>query len=368
MAVQSKKKRWRLWAAAMAAMVMVAGVGVVSVAEAQNRGRAAAKKAPPAPPPPPPIRTGPVFSAPPGVEPLSFAVQTYAMFHADLGNLRGVPMRNAQELDTALDKVAAYNPYHLSRGLLAYGALTAAQSEPFANTVRNMATFFGREKVIEGLILGEDYARTLPGADDAERLIAAAFAADGNRVIRVSEEYRSNAEAAQRARWGGLITSGMARRAGALRALADGAPMRSVSPELTPRLAPAAASANPRLDPNTFGGASFWETWRQAPTAGIAASTPPAVQPTPPQGREKDTNTMLRLAALYILDATKDPATPVGEFLSKDQTTDRCFDMAQVQLQQCVSAARFHYETAFCLAEQGLQNVGECVREGRQIQ
>lgn len=376
MPAQSKRFGVRIWVATAAALTLVAGVSLISisVAEAQNRPRAAAPKAPPAPPAPP-VRVVPAFNAPPGVEPLSFAAQTYAMYHADLGQLRSQPMRSAQEMNAILDRVAAHNPHHLSRGLLAYGALVAAQSEPFAQTVRSMATFFGRDKVVAGLVLGEDYARGIAGAEDAERLIAAAFAADGNRIIEISNSFRQHASEAQRTRWGGLVTSRMAQRAGALRAIADGAPMRTVPTELGARLAPTVGSAAPRTDPTAFGGAAFWDVWRQGPTGTAAAAAAPAPIPTPvttpaspPQGRERDVNTMLRLAALYILDATKDPAVPVAEFLTKDQTTDRCLDMTQVQLQQCVSAARFNYETAYCLAEQGMQNVGECIREGRQIQ
>jgi hypothetical protein len=341
---------------------------MVSVAEAQNRPRAAAKKAPPAPPP---VRIVPIFAAPPGVEPLSYAVQSYAMYQADFSQLRGTPVRSVPEMDAILDRVAGHNPTHLSRGLLAYGALTAAQSEPFVRTVRANEAFFGRERVVAGFVLSEDYARSLAGADDAERLIAAAFTADGNRVIRISEEFRLAAVEAQRARWGGLVAGRMAQRASALRALTDTAPMRMVPAELSARLAPAPGSASPRTDPAAFGGAAFWDFLRHAPSVSIAAMTPPPTAPTPSagsQGRERDVNTMLRLAGLYILGATNDPNVPVGDYLTKDQTTDSCLGMAQVQLQQCVSAARFNYEAAFCLAEQGMQNVGECLRDGRQSQ
>lgn len=357
--------------ALFAAVVMLAGVGAVSIAEAQSqrsgRGGGAQKAATPAPPPAP--ITPPAFFAPAGTEPLSFAVQSYAAFQNDVGDLRGRTIANQRELDAALDRVAGHNRHNLSRGMLAYGALTAAQSPAFVAAVRETAAFYGREAFIRGLMFDNGYARTMKGANDAEGLLLAALASDGDRVRRVGDDYRQLAFGVQRERWGGAVAPRMAQRATALRALQDSTALRTVLPEMAPRLGPAAISVTPRTDPSVFGGSLFWDALRMpASTVTVASQTSMPLSPplaaVAPEDRTIAINQMMTLAALYALNATQDPAVPVGDLLT-DSRTSNCFEMVQSQLRQCTSAARFHYETAFCLAEQGLQNMGSCIKDGK---
>lgn len=355
--------------ALFAALVIVAGVGAVSMADAQTRRGGGAPKAAPAPAPAPMPVMAPSFFAPSGSEPLSFAVQSYAAFQNDVGDLRGRSLANQRELDAALDRVAGHNRHTLSRGLLAYGALTAAQSPTFVAAVRETATFYGREQFIRGLMFDNGYARTMSGAKDAEGLILAALTFDGDRVRRIGDEYRQMAYGVQRERWGSAIAPGMARRASALGTLMDSTALRSVVPDMAARLAPAAVSASPRVDPGAFGGPLFWDSLRMpAGTVTTASQTGmpmgPPINAVAPEDRTLAINQMMTLAALYALDATKDASVPVGDLLTEPRTSN-CFEMVQAQLRQCTSAARFHYETAFCLAEQGLQNMGACIKDGK---
>ena len=47
--------------------------------------------------------------------------------------------------------------------------------------------------------------------------------------------------------------------------------------------------------------------------------------------------------------------------LIADPRSRDCFEMAQLQLYQCMSAARFRYENAFCLGQHGLRDIGACI-------
>jgi len=47
--------------------------------------------------------------------------------------------------------------------------------------------------------------------------------------------------------------------------------------------------------------------------------------------------------------------------LIADPRSRDCFEMAQLQLYQCMSAARFRYENAFCLGQHGLRDIGTCI-------
>ena len=69
---------------------------------------------------------------------------------------------------------------------------------------------------------------------------------------------------------------------------------------------------------------------------------------------------MAAVAALQALDATSSNQSAVSQLLSDPRSRD-CFEMAQLQLYQCMSAAHFRYENAFCLGQHGLRDVGICM-------
>src|SRR4029078_1889870 len=71
---------------------------------------------------------------------------------------------------------------------------------------------------------------------------------------------------------------------------------------------------------------------------------------------------MAAVAALQALDAVSDHQSAVGALLADPRSHD-CFEMAQLQLYQCMSAARFRYENAFCLGQHGLRDVGMCMSD-----
>jgi hypothetical protein len=76
---------------------------------------------------------------------------------------------------------------------------------------------------------------------------------------------------------------------------------------------------------------------------------------------------MTTLAALYVLGATQDPAAQTERLLNEDVGSKNCFELAQVQFYQCLSAAHFSYENAYCLGQHGLQDMGACIRDAASI-
>jgi hypothetical protein len=46
-----------------------------------------------------------------------------------------------------------------------------------------------------------------------------------------------------------------------------------------------------------------------------------------------------------------------------DRNSMNCVEMAQRQFFQCMSAAHFSYENAFCLGEHALKDTGSCIRD-----
>ncbi len=69
---------------------------------------------------------------------------------------------------------------------------------------------------------------------------------------------------------------------------------------------------------------------------------------------------MSAVAALQALEATTSHRSAINTLINDQRSTD-CLEMAQLQLYQCMSAARFRYENAFCLGQHGLRDIGLCI-------
>lgn len=342
-------------AAALAGMMLAGGMGA---AESQTKAKSKAKGAPP--PVAAPVAV-PVPAGPPP-EPLAKAVQAYAAYQSQINSLQSGSLNVADDLERALDTAAGVNRDALVRGYIAYGALAAAQSPEFVRAIRESAGHYGKPAMIRGLTLDPGYAQTMKGGDEAARLALAVARADGQRVYAQGERYKEMAYTLQRQRWANAVAPGQPARVQRLKSLAAGAGDRSVAPEFAPRLTVAAASITPGADPNAFGGWTFWDAFRTTP-APVAATPLPA--PAPPAlrvhaDRVQTVNRMTTLAALYVLDSTTDPAAQADRLLAEG-ATNRCVELAQVQFYQCMSAARFRYENAFCLGEHALKDMGSCI-------
>ncbi|KAF0170065.1 MAG: hypothetical protein FD160_3909 [Caulobacteraceae bacterium] len=341
-------KAWTAFAAAIATIILAGAV------EAQPRTKAKA------PQPAVTAPVAPVVDPGPPAEPLAQAVKAYASYQNEINDLQGATLANADDLERALDRAAGVNRAALTRGWIAYGAMTAAQAPEFVRGVRDTATHYGRDVMIRGLTLDPAYAERLKGGAEAARLAMMSARADGLRVYSVGERYKEMAYSLQSQRWANQIAPAQPARVTRMRTLAAGASTRDVPAEFAPRLVVPAGSLTPWTDPNQFGGATFWDNFRLAQAPPIAAPLPaPVLQAH--HDRVSTINRMTTLAALYVMDATLDPAAQADRMLNEG-STERCLELAQVQFYQCMSAARFRYENAFCLGEHALKEMGSCIR------
>jgi hypothetical protein len=342
----------RLWTAALA---MALTAGLAATADAQPKGKARNQPAPP------PVVAAPVAPAGPPAEPLAAAIPGYAAFQGDISTLQAGNVNTADDLERALDTAAGQNRTAVMRGWIAYGALTAAQSREFAQGVRETAGHYGQARFIRGLVLDPGYAQTLKGGRDAARLALEASRADGERVYAVGARYKEMAYGLQKQRWAGQVAPQQPARVQRIKRLADQAAQRTVAPEFAPRLV--AATGAGTGDANAFGGRSFWDTLRLTPATTVQQIAAPAYVVRVNNDRVSAVNRMTTLAALHILGATQDPAAQTDRMLSEDVASKNCFELAQVQFYQCLSAARFRYENAFCLGEHALKDMGACIRD-----
>jgi hypothetical protein len=76
--------------------------------------------------------------------------------------------------------------------------------------------------------------------------------------------------------------------------------------------------------------------------------------------RGEAVNRMTTLAALQALGVADQLPQQTNALLSEPRSNS-CLEMAQLQLYQCMSAARFRYENAFCVSQHALRDVGQCI-------
>lgn len=319
----------------LAVWTTTAAVALLGVANAQSTGGA----------------------APAASSDLQTEIAAYAAYQADVGDLRTLNVRTANQLEEALDRVGHHNPGALTRGWIAYGAATAAQSPTYIQGVRDAAAYYGRDAVIWAVTVDPSYARGLRGANDATRLVVDSANADAARILNVAERYQEMGYSLQRQSWGRAVAPRQAARVQRVRSLGtQGAP--PVASEVSQRLSVAPLTLSPASDPTAFGGRRFWDSLRGGPDTVQVSSNPVTYQwrANPEYARPLDR--MAAAAALQVLDADASHRAAMTQLISDPDST-YCFEMAQRQLYQCLSAARFHYENAFCLGRHGLGQIAE---------
>jgi uncharacterized protein (DUF1778 family) len=336
----------------LAAVAAFATFGGFSVAEA-----AKAKKPPAAPPPA-------EAPAPTLMEPLAASLQAYAAFQADIDLVNGGSIQNPKDIERALDKAAALNREQLTRGFIAYGALTAARNEQFVTEVRKVAAAYGKPRVVKALLNNSNYAGTIAGGDKATEFVIRAAAADSDRVIQAGERVKARAREAQKLKWGKALSGAAAPRMARLKTLAEAAKAPPLAPEQSERLKIVAGSGDPTLDPVSFGGESFWRVFSaKPPETATLTSLPVSARTfnwTLTSGGAGIRAAMLTLAALYALDATADQPEATDAVLN-NKITNGCLQGAQLQFYQCVASAHFNYENMACIGDAGISTVGMCI-------
>jgi hypothetical protein len=291
---------------------------------------------------------------------LQTAIAGYASYHVDVSDLRSARITNNDALETALDRVGRHNKDALTRGWIAYGAETAAQSPAFVQGVRDAAAYYGRDAVIWAVSADPSYARGLRGGQEVTRMLLDSASADSTRVIAVADRYQEMAYSLQRQRWASSVAPGQAARLQRIRALAGPSSAATLPGDVTPHLMAATLSLSPSSDPTVLGGRRFWDAIHGGSDVVAVSATPAATQWRVNVTRGEALDRMSAVAALQALDATSSNQSAVMRLLDDPRSRD-CFEMAQLQLYQCMSAAHFRYENAFCLGQHGLRDVGLCI-------
>jgi hypothetical protein len=295
---------------------------------------------------------------------LPSAAAHYGEYQSEVSTIQSAPLKGANELDKALDTFGAQNPDQLSSGWIAYSAMVAAQDKEFAAAVRDIDSYYGRDRVMTGMRNDVGYARTLKGGESALQSALAVNSKDASRISSAAAFVKNQAYKLQDVAWGKSRLKDAGKTATMLKAsakttkpVAEAAQKLFAGPDLNLVLASAQGQAEK---------SSVWDKISVFTASAPAAALNTLVPGTAPSSglkvnprREGTANRIVTLAAFHVLEAEKTNTSDVKAAM-KDAPTYECIDWSQLQLQACVSAAYTRADLSFCLAEHAIGDAGQC--------
>ena len=281
---------------------------------------------PPPPPPPPPVTLN---------EGVAQAASIYVTFIKDVGTIRaGFP--DAESIQLAMRKGAAYDPATLSRGMIAYASILALQSPEFVSGVRTFAVDPDqRRQVVNSIIADPAYAATLPGADVAAGLSVSTLGKDITDMTVIAEAVEGDAYTIQerndpRRRW--AVTP---------------IPNREIRLESAKTISAIHMLPSAEESARLFAAANSGSGLNLAPGRQAPPYTPAVVN-------------ALAIAALAALGAAGDDARTNTEALQVESNSEFCLNMSKLNLFQCLAASRPSYEDMFCVGRHIVRDLATC--------
>lgn len=277
------------------------------------------------------------------VSALEAAAHPYVMLREDIAKIEADGIPNAKALRTAHNRLSSHGHEDISRGIIAYAALVAADVPSFANAIEaRTRRKKDRAAFLKELETNPAIVRDIKGADEAIGAIMDMLARDATRIAAVGDVYITEAYSLQKQAWARkkIASSGESRINSASKWAAN-----RPWPAMAPRSAIRSKAGNVR--PNLGADDSWSVTW--------------STDTKPPRADSKSGILMsqaLVLAALYAVDDVEE--SDLREY-ARSKPTDRCLSNARLTLNACIAVARTPYEEAFCLGKHGLNDVSRCV-------
>jgi hypothetical protein len=270
-------------------------------------------------------------------EDVAQAASVYVSFIRDVSTIRG-GFADAESIQAAMRRGAAYDPGQLSQGLIAYASILALQSPEFVAGVGQ----FGvnptqRRQIAAAIIDNPAYAATLPGADAAAGLIIAALGVEIDQLTAIADAVERDAYTIQerndpRRRW--AITP---------------IPSREVRLENVKRLSEARMLPSPEDSARLFA-AAHSGTGLGTPSGAARPPYTPVIA------------NALAIAALAALGSAGDDAKANTQALMTEGTSNMCLSMSKLNLFQCLAASRPSYEDMFCVGRHIVRDLATCAR------
>lgn len=299
-------------------------------------------------------------------DPIARAAAYYGTYQKDVSEIQSRGLNSVADVDNALSTLAGQHPAQLSRGWLAYSALVASQSPELRSSVREVAAAYGRDGISAGMIADPGYVRrVLTGGNSAVSLGLAATSADSRRLKRSADFFREQAYTLQGQGWAKKKLRSAQMNSTVDRLIA------SSRTEHPARGAMVTAFASPNIDgalqqAGNSGAPSLWDGVVDAAAGirfpGIRNPNRSASRNTVRRGHERTADRVATLAAFRIMGVDAQNASQVRQSLGEGPMRS-CVSKAQLNINQCVAANSFPFETVDCIGKHAIGEVSECFSE-----
>ena len=128
---------------------------------------------------------------------------TYATYQGDVSEVGSRPLNSKSDIEQKLEALGGHNSGKLASGWLSYSALVAAQNRDFANSVRDIDAYYGRERLLAALEKNPGYFTRPDFAGSQQALNAALTAAkaDESRMRRAAAFMEAQEASLQNQSW-----------------------------------------------------------------------------------------------------------------------------------------------------------------------
>lgn len=277
---------------------------------------------------PSPLKRGPVQVASidpsAGVSSLSSAPSlhqlagVYTEYGSALAAVDANGLKTPSDVRRALATLRFKEPDALADGWYVSHAMIAAQDPVFAQGVRDEVRTSGKKVVMALLKSDDDYILQVAGVSSASAAVAVAIRNQNERMAGLSARLIDTAYQFQKQKWG-MITP------------LPGMPAAETETASSESVIDRARAVLAAMSP-----------------VGTAHAYAPSVM-----------NRILTLAAYQVIDGSMD----VAQANQPRNPTGRCLNWARLNLDQCIAAARFPSEEAWCTGKHALEEVRTCWAE-----
>ena len=315
------------------------------------------------PPPPPPPSTAPAVN-------LSTTVSDEAAVYVSYVNMArnmSADFPTGASIQEKLASGTAFEPKQLARGAVAYAAIVAMQDPDFRNSIRAYATnSAARADLVARIYANPQVVSTMPGTEATARRIIATLSNDGESIFQAGARVKQSAYDVQKQSWSREFIPGRDERLN--RAKSNSVSLRSVDQGESSRLLASALSGEGIQTSTTPSGAD-------AAVNAVANSGNPAAKRLLTQstsaGFDRESlfktpytytvHNALAIAALSLLGEGNGRNEQMVSHLLDDNTGPTCLGLTKLNLYQCLSVAKPHYEDIFCIGQHVLMDTGQCI-------
>ena len=244
---------------------------------------------------------------------------------------------NGAAVQQSVTVAAAYEQKQFLKGMIAYGALVALQDPNFVAGVRTYGVDpVQRKTMAQKLAADPNYASALPGSASAAGLVVNALNADAGKIRTLGAQVKQSAYDVQTQAWSKVAIPNAPARLAQAKALS------------------AAAVPAPEEDVKKLALAVRGSEAPGAPLI-VVSGAPVSAPFTPAVSRA------LAIAAIAALGEGGEGSEALTQNLGEESSGGFCFNMAKLNLFQCLAVAKPYYEDVFCLGQHILIDTGQCM-------